>query len=325
VIAATFFRRLISGLLAASPLLAQTPSSRQNSSSPAVHQAVMAERYGKPYVMVAVNGHGPYRFIVDTGTGADAFVTPELADILALPAVGQTGLSDPSGQGSRRTTLVEIETLQFAGLTFSHVKALRHTILAEAGGCDGILGFTLFRDYLLTLDFPKHLLLLETGALAADGEKTVLPFRMPDGVPIARLKIDGLPPFEAQLDSGGGGLVLPEAMAKSLKYDVDPVVYAEGRSVSTRFQLKAARLGSDVRIGRYTLTHPVVAIHPAFPLANFGSPPMRNFAITFDQKNLLVRFAARENHFRLDAPPAPTSLNFQPIAHPGDLSLVPIG
>jgi hypothetical protein len=284
----------------------------------------MAERYGKPYVLVMVNGHGPYRFIVDTGTGADAFVTPELADVLALPAVGQTGLSDPSGQGARRTTVVEIDTLQFAGVAFSKVKALRHNILAEAGGCDGILGFTLFRNYLLTLDFPQHRLLLETGALAPDGEESVLPFRMQDGVPVARIRIGDLP-LEAQLDSGGGGLVLPESMAKSLKYDVDPVVYAEGRSVSTRFQLKAARLGSDVRIGRYTITHPVVAIHPAFPLANFGSPPMRNFAITFDQKNLLVRFAARENHFRLDVPPAPTSLNLQPIAHPGDLRLVPIG
>jgi hypothetical protein len=210
-------------------------------------------------------------------------------------------------------------------VTFFKVRALRHSILEEAGGCDGILGFTLFRDYLVTLDFPQHRLLLEAGALAPDGEKTVLPFRMPDGVPVARLKIDGQPSFEAQLDSGGGGLVLPELLAKSLKYDVDPVVYAEGRSVSTRFQLKAARLGSDVRIGHYTITHPVVAIHPAFPLANFGSPPMRNFAITFDQKNLLVRFAAREKHFRLDVPPAPTNLNLQPIAHPRDLSLVPVG
>ena len=325
MIAATLFCRLFPVVLAVSPLFAQAPASGPSTPSPAVHQAVMAERYGKPYVMVTVNGHGPYRFIVDTGTGTDAFVTPELADILALPPVGQTGLSDPSGQGARRTTLVQIDTLQFAGVTFSNVKALRHSILSEAGGCDGILGFTLFRDFLLTLDFPKHQLLLETGALSADGEKTVLPFRMPDGVPVAFLRIDGVPPFEAQLDSGGGGLVLPESLAKTLKYEVDPVVYAEGRSVSTKFQLKAARLGSDVRFGRYTITHPVVAIHSAFPLANFGSPPMRNFAITFDQKNLLVRFAAREKHFRLDVPPAPTSLNLQPTAHPTDPSLVPIG
>ena len=44
------------------------------------HSAPMIERYGKPYVMVMIDGKGPYRFVIDTGTGADAFVTPELAD-----------------------------------------------------------------------------------------------------------------------------------------------------------------------------------------------------------------------------------------------------
>lgn len=307
-------------VLGASALAAQAPPS-----PPPVHQAEMLERYGRPYVMVTINGRGPFRFIVDTGTGADAFVTPELADTLALPPVGEVGLTDPSGQGSRRATLVLIGTLQLAGVTFSGVKALRHNISSESGACDGILGFTLFRDYLLTLDFPNSRLRLETGSLAPDGENNVLPFRMPDGVPVARIKIDSLPPIDAQLDSGGGGLVLPERLAKSLKFDVAPVVFAEGRSVSTRFQLKAARLGSDVRFGRYTITRPIVELHPVFPLANFGSPPMRNFAITFDQKSLLVRFVAREKRFRLDVPPAPTRLALQPAPPPADRSLVPIG
>ena len=44
----------------------------------------MTARFGKPYVMVTVNGKGPYRFVIDTGTGAEAFVTPELADELKL-------------------------------------------------------------------------------------------------------------------------------------------------------------------------------------------------------------------------------------------------
>jgi len=31
-----------------------------------VHSAPMIERYGKPYVMVTINGKGPYRFVIDT-------------------------------------------------------------------------------------------------------------------------------------------------------------------------------------------------------------------------------------------------------------------
>jgi len=34
---------------------------------------------GRPFVMVTVNGKGPFRFVIDTGTAAEAFVTPEPA------------------------------------------------------------------------------------------------------------------------------------------------------------------------------------------------------------------------------------------------------
>lgn len=289
-----------------------------------IHQAPMVERYGKPYVMVTVNGRGPFRFVIDTGTGGDALITPELADQLSLPTVGQANLSDPSGQGSKKAPIVLIQSLQIAGVEFTGIRAVRHAFFAEAGTCQGVLGFTLFRNYLLTLDFPNRRVELTTGSLLADGQKSVLPFRMPDGVPVAFLKVDGLQPVEAQLDSGGGGLVLPETMASHLKYDVSPVLFASGRSVSTRFQMKAAKLASDVKIGRYTFTHPVIEIHPAFPLVNFGSPPMQIFAITFDQKNLLVRFTATQKRFTLAAPPCPERLTNAPAIRPPD-TLVPVG
>ena len=57
-------------------------------------------------------------------------------------------------------------------------------------------------------------------------------------------------------------------------------------------------------MGKYTFTHPVVEIHPAFPLVNFGSPPMQSFAITFDQKSLLVRLIANHDHLMLTTPPS---------------------
>ena len=316
------FALLITAIGAAVPsLAAQQPAPND----PTIHVAPMAERYGKPYIMVTINGRGPYRFVIDTGTGGDAMVTPELARELGLPTVGQTTLSDPSGQGGRKAPVVMIESLQFAGMDFPNVRAVSHPFFAEAGTCDGLLGFTLFRDFLLTLDFPNRQVVLSKGSLAPDGGKTVLPFRMPDGVPVASLKVDGLQPVEAQLDSGGGGLVLPEKLAEHLKYDVSPVVFATGRSVSTRFELKAAKLASDVKLGRYTFTHPVVEIHPAFPLINFGSPPMQIFAITFDQKNLLVRFQSDQRRFSLTAPPCPTRLTNAPEAEVIPPGLVPVG
>jgi len=318
-------RALVLVALSATAALAQNPASPTIPFGSGVHSVRMDLDYGKPYIQVMVNGKGPFRFVIDTGTGGNAMVTPALATQLGLPVVGQASLSDPSGIGGKPTPVVLIDSLEFAGLTFANVRALDHPFFAEAGDCDGILGFTLFRDLLLTLDFPNRLVTVSVGQLTPDGGHSVLPFRMPDGVPIAMLKVDGLEPVEAQLDSGGGGLVLPAELAAQLKYDVDPILWAIGRSVSTKFELKAGRLASDVRLGRYTFTHPVVEIHPAFPLVNFGSPPMQIFAITFDQQNLLVRFSATQRRFSLNAPPSPTRMTHAPPATPPQRHLVPVG
>lgn len=288
------------------------------------HSQQMEELYGKPYVMVTINGRGPFRFIIDTGTGADALVTPALAEQLGLPAVGHANLGDPSGQGVKKVPILLMESLELAGVKFENVRAVQTGFFSESGTCQGLLGFTLFRDYLLTLDFPNRKVTLASGELAADGGKSVLPFRMPQGVPIASLKVDGLEPVDAQLDSGGGGLVLPESLAARVKYDVPPVLFASGQSVATCFKLKVAKLDADVKIGRYTFTHPVVEIHPAFPLVNFGSPPMQSFAITFDQKNLLVRFEATARKFILLAPPSPPRMT-NALSHQPPPGLVPVG
>jgi predicted aspartyl protease len=290
----------------------------------ALHTVRMEIAHDKPYIMVTVNGKGPFRFVVDTGTGGQALVTPELAGALGLPAAGQARLNDPSGQGGKSTPMVLIDSLEFAGVEFRGVRAIRHVVNGEDGACDGVLGFTLFRDYLMTLDYPNRRMTLAEGALTPDGENSVLPFRMPDGVPVAAMRIGGLQ-VDVLMDSGGEGLSLPERLVQRLKFAVDPVAFAAGQSFSTRFEIKAAKLAGDVQLGEYTFERPFVEIHSAFPLANFGSCPMQNFALTFDQKNLLVRFEANQKKFRLTATPTAMRLTNAPAATPRDPGLVPIG
>ncbi len=289
-----------------------------------VHSTRMEVVNGKPYVMVTVNGKGPFRFVIDTGTGGQAMVTLELADQLELPVVGQARLTDPSGQGGQRAQIVLIESLNVAGVEFTGVAAVRHRLTGEDQSCQGLLGFTLFRDYLLKLDYPGRRMTLASGALQPDGERSVLPFRMPDGVPIAALRIGDLR-VEAQFDSGGTGLSLPERLASRLKFVSDPALFGSGESLSTRFLLKAGRLDANVHLGRYTFDRPVVAINPAFPLANFGSDVMQNFSVTFDQNNLLMRLDAQQRHFHLDSLPTRLRMQNAPSPEPPDTTLVPVG
>ena len=291
---------------------------------PATQSTRMEVIQGKPYVMVTVNERGPFRFLIDTGTGGEAMVTSELADELNLPVVGHAQLTDPSGQGHQRTNIVQIHTLSVAGVTFTATKAIVHRLSGEDNACQGLLGFPIFRDYLFTLDYPNQRMTLAAGALTADGESSVLPFRMPDGVPIAPLRIGGLR-VDAQFDSGGTGLSLPHHLATRLKFASDPVAFGSGESLSTRFQIKAGKLNANVRLGRYTFKQPFVEIHSAFPLVNFGSCPMEKFAITFDQVHLLVRLESNQKTLHLAATPTNLRLENAPILKPPAPALVPIG
>jgi predicted aspartyl protease len=280
--------------------------------------------HGKPFVTAMVNGRGPFRFILDTGTGGEAIVTPELASVLQLPAIGTTRLDDPSGESGQPAEVRRIESLSVAGVDFYAIRAVEHPLLNADGPCDGMLGFPLFKGMLLTLDYPHGIMTLSEGELEPDGGRTVHPFRMPQGVPVADITIGGVQ-IGALLDSGGAGLSVPEHLASQLHFSTEPEVFARAQSLSSRFPLKVARLATDVRLGDVTFEQPWVEINPAFPLANFGSVPMQHFAITFDQDNLLFRLEGPRKRINLGVTPSPVRMINEPLPQAPDIKLVPVG
>jgi hypothetical protein len=117
---------------------------------------------------------------------------------------------------------------------------------------------------------------------------------------------------------------LPDRLAARLKFASDPAEFGNGESLSTRFQIRAARLAPNVEVGDYFFKRAFVEIGGAFPLANFGSSPLQAFAVTFDQKNRLVRFKASQKALSLSAPPTPIQLLNSPSGLSRDPSLVPV-
>ena len=280
--------------------------------------------HDKPYVEVMVNGRGPYRFLIDTGTGTQALISPELVRELGMPAVGHAKLSDPSGQGEHRSEIVWIESLKIGGVEFEEVQAVEHGLFREEQNCQGVLGFPLFEDYLLTLDYPGRRMILSTGVLAETGFGTLMPFRVSEGVPIAKVQIDELS-VDAQIDSGGTGLSLPEFLAERMKFQSAPVEFGIAESLTTRFSLKGARLQPDVRFGPYVFRKAFVEINSAFPVVNVGSTPLKNFVITFDQQEGVMRISGREKIMNLDASPVPLQMQNEPRRQASDGMLVPVG
>ena len=92
-----------------------------------------------------------------------------------FPLTGEARLNDPTGQGGQAAPLRKLDTLRVAGVDFYSVKAIEHSLPVGDGTCQGMLGFTLFRDFLLTLDYVNGRMILAEGELMPDGEKSVLP------------------------------------------------------------------------------------------------------------------------------------------------------
>ena len=103
------------------------------------------------------------------------------------------------------------------------------------------------------------------------------------------------------------------------------MAFASGESLSTKFEIKAARLRADVRLGRYTFRQAFVEINAAFPLVNIGSTPLQHFVVTFDQVNELVRLYSNEDMLRLDASPSHVQLLNEQQRQQSDNKLVPVG
>jgi hypothetical protein len=268
-----------------------------------VGSAPIELRRNMPVAEVMIDGLGPFHFAIDTGSGGEAAVSGELIEKLALPVIGKEDVGDPSGTNQQKVDVVRIESLKFVGVQFKDVRATRLVEMGPGPGrnVDGILGFLLFRDYLLSIDFPGERVSLLKGSLpAADGEQ-ILPFRMPNNVPVIEMTIGGKT-ADAHVDTGGMGLSLPDKIAGGLAFVSEPVVIGHGRTISHEFDLKGAQLISEIRLGEYTFPKPFVEINPLFPVVNFGAIPLRNFVVTFDQKNKLVRFVADGKTIQLTPP-----------------------
>lgn len=254
-----------------------------------LHSTSMQVINGKPYVQVFINHKGPFRFLIDTGTSADAMIMPGLADQLHLPQDGALLLHDPTGLPGPTVPVRLIDTLTVAGVDLYGIRALEHTLLPTDVPCDGLLGFKLFNGFLITLDYPARRFTLGEGELTPDGGRTVHSFHTRDGLPYITLSIGDLQ-LEALIDSGGSGLSIPDSYAKQFGIGADADLMGTERTLVAIFPFRVAKLPTNVELGDIGFDKPWVEINSEFRFANLGSQALKHFSITFDQDNDLVRF-----------------------------------
>lgn len=282
---------LVSALAAAPP----TDGSHTTSSGPVRLPTRMD--FGKPAVEVTVNGKGPWLFFADTGAGVTV-IDKSLAKELGLEVTGKRPIGGPSDPEGIDADVVRIDSLKVGSIDFTHVEAAswdRSGLYKQAGRDRprGVLGLGLFAGYLLSFDGPAGQLIIEDGALPEPTDEHVVPFKMTEyGIPVIQIAINSRP-IDAHFDTGSpGSITLPESMEGNLRFKTKLRVMGRARTVNGAFEVRGAKLDGKVDIMGYLFDDPQVMLVGALNdmhAAIIGSRLLRDFVLTFDQKNKRVR------------------------------------
>ncbi|MHC4989817.1 MAG: aspartyl protease family protein [Planctomycetota bacterium] len=241
---------------------------------------------------VYVNGEGPFRFLLDTGGVGGGRVDTSLVERLGLQVTGEAIGSDGSARPGRPMAMLELRTLDVGGLHCEGVRVLSRDYnehgRAVRGHIDGVLGFALFEDFLLTVDYGARKLRIERGALPEPNGEDVLPMRS-DGVPGVEVQLAGQTHL-ARFDTGSmGPISVSEEIADTLELASEPVVVGKARTVTGAFEISRAKLAGDVRIGGQVVSQPDVVFGGPLRGVNIGGQVLREFVVTYDQAHDRIR------------------------------------
>jgi hypothetical protein len=248
------------------------------------------------YVIIEVkwDKYGPYHFIIDTGSSV-TLVTPALAQRYGnrnalLPDMPEVPVRSADGVLTHLPPTL-LTRIDLGAARFSDVPALIYdcaSLTAQLGvKIDGVLGFPLFRETLLTLDYPGERVQLQPGATAPAAPGTVVPFNNAEKIPLIPVRL-GDRTLIALIDSGSD-----EAFSLN-PVGLDPAFLSgpmSGPTVSTltgdRVE-KVGRLAGTLYVGDYAVPHPIVEVSDE--LSAVGGGILKFFSVTFDQTHDRVTF-----------------------------------
>ncbi len=255
------------------------------------------------FVDVMVNGQGPFRVFVDTGCSVTIF-SPELAAaVKAQPApddgatvAALNALGDQIPVQRALVKSIELGGVRFEGVIVGIVPM---TALRQIDGrpVDGALGFSLFSDVVLGLDFPGRRLLLGPGWPAeVPPLRAEMSVREHAEVPFVVATLQDQT-FEVEIDSGSSGnLHLPADLADMLSWKAEPRPGPLIEAMTEAAREYLGRVNGQLALGDLVLPEPVASIGGQLP--SIGYDVLSRFCVAFDQRTDRVRFySARAGPF----------------------------
>ena len=251
------------------------------------------------FVNITVNGQGPFRVFVDTGCSF-TLLSPELAAAVKTqpaPDADPATVAFNSVGNLLAVPRVLVDSIELGGVRFEGVIAgvLPMAGLSQIDGrrIDGALGFSLFSEVFLGLDYPGQRVLL-----AADWPENLPPLRAELNVheraevPFVTAELQGQS-FEVEIDSGSNGsLHVTRDLAAGLSWKTRPRPGPLIEAVDEEARDLLGRLGGQLTMGDLGIPEPVASVGGAMP--SIGYDVLGRFCIVFDQRADKVRFYSRD-------------------------------
>ncbi|MDP2138618.1 MAG: aspartyl protease family protein [Candidatus Didemnitutus sp.] len=263
--------------------------------------ALPAQIVSNFFLVEAVQADGrPARFIIDTGSTAN-LVSIDLATRLGQrdrARARRTVQVRSANGGEVSLEQVTLRRLQLAAARFERVPALVFDfgdLSAHLGvRIDGLIGFPLFHDTRLTLEYLQARLVLTPHSIATSfpadptASDSPLSFNNEQGTPLIPVQM-GNESFVALVDSGSDGALNLNPAGLHPRFLFGPRSGTVVSSLAGDRRQLAGRLGQDVLIGSHTITQPIVDLTDQ--LSSIGGEILRHFNLTFDQRNNTVVFS----------------------------------
>lgn len=247
-----------------------------------------------PIIEVNTERRGTWHFLVDTGSSV-SLVSREFAERFgaAAPAatLPQVNVLSASGQ-STTLSAVTVRRITAGDARFERVPALIYdfTELSAHFGerIDGVLGFPIFRETLLTLDYPQsRILLAPVGGAGTLRPGSSIAFDTKTKTPLIPIGIDGQT-LVALIDSGSDSGLHLNPVGLNLAFAHGPVSGGIIATLAGERPQQIGRLAGTLHLGNITLPRPITDLTDE--LSSVGGAILRNFVVTFDQMRGDVTF-----------------------------------
>ena len=231
----------------------------------------------RAWVEVTIEGQGPYRFLIDTGSAA-LVIDREVAAELELGGLPMPLFVRGADRAQWRwVRQAGVDELEIGDARFHDVGC---TILDLPEGEDGILSFGLFADCLPTIDFPERRLVLRPRTGPVEIGPDAVPYELDRGIPVVEVPV-GDEVVRATLDTGyNGWLQLPDALEPWFEFRVPPNFRVEYESIHGSGEFRGGQLDGILWFGDTRVLDPIVTLGGDGAL--LGTGVLQYFVVHFD-------------------------------------------